>query len=153
MDDNILDERAVHYVIYRSTAVDGITPSQVDEILDTSRAFNFRENLSGVLLYDESQFLQFLQGPLIPLTRAYSRIKAASQHLSIIEISRGPSKNTYFENWDMGFCKTTQSELQRIANACWKRSEPELRKHIEESEGVALLLDFWDSYHQQKKKN
>lgn len=152
MEHNTLDlQTDPHYVIYRSSAAAGLSTAQVDEILDSSRAFNFRENLSGVLFYDEKQFLQFLQGPLIPLTRAYARIKSAKQHHSITEIARGPSNQLYFENWDMGFCKTTHSELQRIANACWVRSEPSVRKHKEESEGVALILDFWDSYHQKRK--
>jgi len=140
----------IHHIIYRSTAIDGLTTAQVDEILNSARAFNLRESLSGLLLFDGQQFLQFLQGHLTPLNEAYSRIKLSSQHDSIVEIAKGPSEHLYFKNWDMGFCKTTHSELQKIANASWLASEPDIRKYREESEGVALLLDFWDSYYQER---
>ncbi|MGJ8619353.1 MAG: BLUF domain-containing protein [Methylophilaceae bacterium] len=137
-----------HYFIYQSTAADHLSANEIDSILASAKAFNKKSNITGVLLYDESNFLQFIEGPKSAVSEAYQRIKSASQHHAIFELANEPSQKKYFKDWDMGFCKTTKTTMQAIADANWVKSIQNLRKHNAESDGLALLLDYWDSFKQ-----
>ncbi len=138
-----------HYFIYQSKAADNLKPSDIDAILASAKAYNKESGITGVLLYDENSFLQFIEGPKAALIKAYQRIKSASQHHAIFELANEPSEKKYFQAWDMGFCKTTHSNLQSIANANWVKSIRDVRESKSESDGLALLLDYWDAYRQE----
>jgi hypothetical protein len=139
----------LQYFIYQSTAADHLKPSDIDAILASAKAYNREFDITGVLLYDESNFLQFLEGPKASLIKAYQRIKSASQHHSIFELANEASEKKYFQEWGMGFCKTTNTSLQTIANANWAKSIQRVRASKAESDGLALLLDYWDAFKQE----
>jgi hypothetical protein len=93
--------------------------------------------------------LQFIEGPKEALIKAYQRIKSASQHHAIFELANETAQKRYFEEWQMGFCTTTHSTMQKIANANWVKSIQNVRESKAESDGLALLLDYWDAYRQE----
>lgn len=138
-----------HYFIYQSTAANHLKPSDIDAILASAKAYNKNFDITGVLLYDERSFLQFIEGPKVALINAYQRIRSASQHHAIFELANEPSEKKYFQEWDMGFCKATHSSLQTIANANWTKSMERIRASQTESDGLALLLDYWDAFRQE----
>lgn len=138
-----------HYFIYQSTAADHLKPSDIDAILASAKAYNKQFGITGVLLYDENSFLQFIEGPKEALIKAYQRIKSASQHHAIFELANEATEKKYFQDWDMGFCTTTQTAMQTIANANWVKSIQNVRDSKTESDGLALLLDYWDAYKQE----
>jgi hypothetical protein len=59
--------------------------------------------VTGVLLYAEGTFLQYIEGPAAGLDRAYSAIQRDALHHNIFELIREPIDRREFALWPMGF--------------------------------------------------
>jgi hypothetical protein len=87
-------------LIYVSTAAFELATADVANILVKSERLNQIEGVSGILLYAEGNFMQCIEGPAAGVSRTYARIQGSSQHHSIIELLRGPSRQRQFSAWD-----------------------------------------------------
>ncbi len=62
---------AVQYVLYRSRAAHPLTPAQLTDLLEESRAYNEQHQLTGLLCYSNTgHFVQVLEGPAPRYTRS-----------------------------------------------------------------------------------
>ncbi len=75
-------------LVYVSTATHLLTQTEIDYLLDHAQARNSQESITGLLLYNDGNFLQYLEGPPAQLSKIYEIIKADPLHHSIIELLR-----------------------------------------------------------------
>lgn len=75
--------------------------------------------VTGVLLFDGSRFLQYMEGPEDGLRVAYSRVLGATSHTGLIELQRGRVGNRRLPFWPMRWLPTQPAELKRLACADW----------------------------------
>jgi len=66
----------LHSVLYVSTAQVLFTAPRMEELLAKSRTSNARQQITGLLLYRDGAFMQFLEGPEGAVERLFRRIKA-----------------------------------------------------------------------------
>jgi len=108
--------RAIAYV---SEAAHGLGIDAVDDRIREAGAFNISAGVTGVLLFDGSRFLQYVEGPEDGLAVAYSRITNAASHSRIVELGRTRTGCRNFPYWSMRLLHVEPGELQAVANGDW----------------------------------
>ncbi|EDY19180.1 BLUF domain protein [Chthoniobacter flavus Ellin428] len=93
----------LHSVLYVSTAQVLFTAPRMEELLTKSRASNARQQITGLLLYRDGAFMQFLEGPEGAVERLFRKIKADERHFAIVTISEGAIPQRRFPDSPMGF--------------------------------------------------
>ncbi|WP_422353207.1 BLUF domain-containing protein [Stenotrophomonas sp. AR026] len=115
--------RAVAYVSEAGPAVAGdpfgLGSGKLDDLVDDAARFNRSAGVTGVLLFDGTRFLQYMEGPEDGLRVAYSRVMGASSHTGLIELQRGRVGNRRLPFWPMRWLPTQPEELKRLACAFW----------------------------------
>ncbi|WP_234413497.1 BLUF domain-containing protein [Stenotrophomonas sp. ZAC14D2_NAIMI4_7] len=89
-------------IVYASQAVPVLTPDHLSALVQEAAAFNGEHGITGVLLYDGSRFLQYIEGPDVDLRAAYARVCKATSHHEMMELARGQIDARRFPNWAIG---------------------------------------------------
>ena len=90
-------------VIYVSTGARQFSDEALLEILAQSRSRNAALGVTGMLLYDDGNFMQVLEGPPAAVDALYDSIARDSRHYAIIKIFEETSPTRSFPDWSMGF--------------------------------------------------
>jgi len=88
-------------ILYISKAARPVTHGDLTRLLDYARQRNEQEGITGVLLYSEGSFMQYLEGPADALMRVYAIIKANPMHFGLIDLVREPISSRAFGEWSM----------------------------------------------------
>lgn len=90
-------------LIYMSSAVNLFTDDDLTELLRISRQNNKRSGITGMLLYNDGNFLQVLEGPPEAVRALYDRICRDPRHHNIIKLYEKPIDKPEFGQWEMAF--------------------------------------------------
>ncbi|MBA3580976.1 MAG: BLUF domain-containing protein [Gammaproteobacteria bacterium] len=90
-------------LIYTSRVTNNIEATVIKDILRVSEQNNMIDNVSGVLLFSSSYFLQLLEGPRRAVNRAYARILVDKRHEDACMIRYEPIVSRQFGQWRMGY--------------------------------------------------
>ena len=131
----------LYTLVYVSAATQIFTESQLESLLIDACEKNRQNDLTGVLLYDEGNFIQCLEGPDVQLHQVYQRILASRRHTGVICLLDEPIEQRSFPDWQMGLIHTTRSETLRVSSAQWHRQAQ--ADGSTDSSGMMLLKSFW----------
>jgi hypothetical protein len=131
-------------IIYVSTAVSLFTEQQLESLLIEARRLNRDNDVTGVLLYSDGNFMQCLEGPPDSLQSTYDRILASRRHKDVVQLLDKGVEVRSFADWQMGFAQPTQSELLALTTARWRDMSAGPRVSASTSPGLALLRSFWE---------
>jgi CheY-like chemotaxis protein len=135
--ERLVDLQAISYT---STATRAPTEADMRSLLHGARRRNEHAGITGVLLYAEGTFHQYLEGPLAGLEVVYDAILADPRHRDIFEFIREPIDHREFARYFMAFQGTQDSpEIQgdHDLHALLSDESPRL------SPGRLLLNAFW----------
>lgn len=93
-------------IVYVSKAARKIEHADLIEILEGARRRNLEEQITGVLLYSDGSFMQYLEGPVAGMLRVYQIIKTHPLHYGLIDLLRQPIAVREFGEWSMA-CHVT----------------------------------------------
>lgn len=137
-----------HAVAYVSSATPELASSaDMDALLLDARAFNRTCGVTGVLLHQSGNLLQYIEGPVDGVMAVYGRILKSRRHTGVIELLNQPIPQRFFQDWTMGFAEPVLSELQSLSQASWLRQLSDMATQRDTSVGMDLLLDFWERAH------
>jgi hypothetical protein len=88
-------------IVYISKAARPVSHDDLNHLLEHARRRNVQEGITGVLLYADGSFLQYLEGPADGLLRVYATIKAHPLHFGLIDLVREPVREREFAEWAM----------------------------------------------------
>jgi hypothetical protein len=88
-------------LIYISKAVRLLTPAELAHLAERAQARNLSEDVTGLLLYSDGAFMQYLEGPAPGMSRIYAVIKADTLHYGVIDLLREPIQEREFAGWSM----------------------------------------------------
>ncbi|AWH48571.1 blue light sensor protein [Stenotrophomonas sp. SAU14A_NAIMI4_5] len=118
----------IRAVVYVSEAVPGVAnsgsgvPSQkLEELVQDAARFNRDAGVTGVLLFDGTRFLQYLEGPEDGLAVAYSRVLGSESHTGVVELQRGRVGQRRLPFWPMRWLPVERQDLASVAHADWTR--------------------------------
>lgn len=92
----------LYQLIYASVRLTECSDLEIKKILDSANRNNGKYNITGVLLYSQSKFLQVLEGSKDEILGLYDKIKEDKRHKNVIMISLKPIDQRYFPSWQMG---------------------------------------------------
>ncbi|MCX2743208.1 BLUF domain-containing protein [Mangrovivirga sp. M17] len=90
------------HLVYLSKRTPNCTNEEIDKILQSCNKNNKEFDLTGVLLYSDKQFVQYLEGEYNEIFGLYDKIKDDPRHNQIVLITSGPIENRAFPSWQMG---------------------------------------------------
>ncbi len=88
-------------MIYISKVVRQIRFADVEAIADKASELNRRADLTGLLVYTPSHFIQVLEGPPENLTATFERIKRDERHTRVRVLDRTEVEQRQFGSWGM----------------------------------------------------
>jgi hypothetical protein len=90
-------------ITYLSTETQPFSRSQLFDLLARSRAFNTRADITGLLLYKQTHFMQVLEGPRGAVEDLYRKIRTDERHFDVITLISERILKRSFHGWSMGF--------------------------------------------------
>jgi Sensors of blue-light using FAD len=84
---------------------------EIDKILASCKKNNPPLNITGVLLYSDTKFIQLVEGEYKVINDLYNKIKTDPRHDQARLISLGPIQEKSFPSWHMGARKIASSEV------------------------------------------
>lgn len=99
-----LTASAVYQLAYVSEANADLSYQDIDSILKASVNRNNQNEITGLLIYRDGFFIQFLEGVSEQsIKETLERIMADKRHGTVRVIGEWQSPKRLFENWQMGF--------------------------------------------------
>jgi hypothetical protein len=92
-------------IVYVSTATKLYEEEDLEQILLESRNWNRKVDLTGLLLYKDGNFMQFLEGPKKDVLEILAKIRSDRRHHSMIIILQQENREREFDSWSMGFVR------------------------------------------------
>lgn len=86
---------------YRSRATAPLSESQLDELQHRAAARNRSEGVTGMMVYNDDRFFQWLEGPPASIARIWSSISRDPRHVDIEAISVHTAPSRLFANWSL----------------------------------------------------
>ena len=126
--------------VYVSSAT---KPMQQDEILDllrVARLNNEKQEITGMLLYREGNFLQVLEGPSAAVDELIQKIKRDPRHKDVILMSRKRIEERQFADWRMAFRNMSKESMTEAGYSPFLEPNDEDDELGEESQLVFRLL-------------
>jgi hypothetical protein len=78
----------MHHIIYMSSAVyPPVSDVELGDLLRQARDFNAENDITGVLLHCDGDFLQVIEGEERVLADLYTRICVDTRHQSVIKLA------------------------------------------------------------------
>lgn len=88
-------------IAYRSKAITPLSERQLHDLLVTSQTNNRKSGLTGLLIYDEGQFFQWIEGDPDQLADMWDAIQHDQRHTDIELMGRQSVPLRFFGDWDM----------------------------------------------------
>lgn len=122
----------MYQLVYISRARVAWTDADLDALAALSSAHNARCDVTGLLLFDGTRFIQALEGPEEAVRETMDRIAADPRHDTIQYVGQGPAAQRQFGSWAMqvkrapeGCCST--AFLARVKRDVDTVQDPHLR--------------------------
>ena len=102
---------SLYRLVYCSKAKPGIAFSELKSIMAKAEENNFEANITGLLCYGDSKFLQVLEGGREQISEIYSKIVSDDRHTDPVLLSFAETKFRCFSQWAMRLvCTQDQSD-------------------------------------------
>ena len=126
----------LHAIAYVSAASWNLLDEEVEHIVSASRRHNAANGITGMLLYCDGNFMQYLEGEEAAVNATFARIRASESHYQVNELMNQPIDEREFTDWAMGFSRPGPDEFVELAAARWKGT-------AQMGPGASLLRSFW----------
>ncbi len=87
----------------------------LDRILQSSRANNVRDGLTGALVIGETHFLQLLEGDRTAVAQCFMRIMSDKRHHDVHVLSSGDCEHRLFVEWSMHRIETSRIKQEILS--------------------------------------
>ncbi len=98
-------------LIYNSVASPELTSKDVLDILEESRLFNSKNDITGCLLYHKGEFLQLLEGEKSIVQNIYGKIEKDKRHHNVSLLLKNDIPRKAFNNWSMAFNELSDIDM------------------------------------------
>lgn len=137
------------YLSYISEQSHMLSDKDVENLLVQSRASNKTKGITGLLIYFEGVFTQFLEGPQTEIDALYQKIAKDRRHKQLRELFSGTTTARFYGDWSMAYKALDQEKASQITGYRpfdkSKFFEPVQVNQVHP--GVMLLESFVDGLH------
>lgn len=120
---------------YLSHAREPFGIADLSEVLSTARRRNPSEDLTGMLIFHQGVFLQFLEGSESFVRRCFERIEKDPRHHSVRILSETKAQSRAFSNWSMGYIAPDDMPLHLRESV---RALRDVAERVQEAPSIGL---------------
>ena len=102
----------MYSLVYVSSAVTLFSEQELADLLLVSRRNNEKAEVTGMLLYREGNFMQYLEGPKENVVASMERISKDPRHRGILILVQKETPVREFSDWAMGFKTLARTDLE-----------------------------------------
>lgn len=95
-------------LLYSSAAAYPMREEELVDLLEQSRAHNRKYGITGMLLYHNGSFMQYLEGGKDDVLALYDRIAIDNRHTGVTLYFEREIDTRHFADWSMGFANLEQ---------------------------------------------
>ena len=105
---------AIYQIIYLSKTETDLSDEVLEAILTQAQKNNSAQGLTGILLYENREFLQVLEGGYDAVKSALARISNDPRHNDMVLLYDGRVNKRAFAKWKMGFARLETSQRSKL---------------------------------------
>jgi len=105
----------VHQIIYTSAAKEGAALEDFREIARHSAQNNQTLDVTGILLFFESNIMQVIEGEQAIVETLFNRIKHDDRHSAVTLLVSRATEKREFQSWSMGFSEVGLDDANQLA--------------------------------------
>ena len=118
----------IHHILYTSTLSPATPVTAVAAILGSARRHNQRAGITGILVFDGSNFCQYLEGDAEAIAHCTGRIRQDARHGAFQMLHQGEMPGRRFERFSLGYATTaTETAIDHLSGlrgpAAWRYFE------------------------------
>lgn len=128
-------------LVYLSIRDTSCSNEEVSQILEASVANNGKRDITGVLVYSQTKFLQVLEGNQHHIMTLFDQIKKDQRHSNALLLSAKQIDTRYFPSWQM-VGKAIDTETYDFLTAMEEDEKKEFRAliHGESKNNAARMI-------------
>ena len=104
----------IYQIIYLSKTEEDLSDDVLEKILTQAQKNNSAQGLTGILLYENKEFLQVLEGGYDAVKAALSRISNDPRHNDMVLLYDGRVNKRAFAKWKMGFARLETAQRAKL---------------------------------------
>jgi len=131
----------VAMLAYRSRATSPPSELALADLLKCAQERNHTEGLSGLLIYDDGYFFQWLEGPEPALNRVWNSIRRDNRHREIEILREQVLPERFFGSWDMRLARRMRDGFDTTLTVA--QAPDELLKGLK-TRPTVLVDSVWD---------
>jgi len=108
----VAPENTIAMLAYRSRAATSPSDNALGHLLRQAQERNQLEGLTGLLIYDQGHFFQWLEGPEPALIRVWNSIRRDARHRDIEILREQTLPARFFGDWDMRLARRTRGGIE-----------------------------------------
>lgn len=129
--------------MYLSHAVPGFGTDDLHRLVEKSQQRNARNGVTGLLIFAEGHFMQFIEGPEAAIAQLRSLIQADPDHTDITELRYTMASQRLFDGWALASDRLAGREALSLQVA---RHLARLEWAGEDLEVLTMLGRFWADF-------
>jgi len=102
------------HIAYVSFSHKALSAKELEDLLFEIRRKNKKQDITGLLLYNDESFIQVVEGELSKLRELFERISKDQRHNNIVKLVEEPIEKRAFPDWYMGFRNISKEQADKI---------------------------------------
>ena len=111
-------------MIYRSDAVGDMSEDALQALLPAARARNRSEGITGMVVFKEGHYFQWLEGPEAGMARVWDSVSHDARHTNIAILSHQTTPSRLFGDFDMRLLSANKDRSGQIETGPWTEALP-----------------------------
>lgn len=124
-------------LIYVSEVAEGCGLQDVNDILQISRKNNEENGITGILCYDGTHFIQWIEGAREKINALYGFILKDKRHGNVTILEYSEIAKREFQGWSMAYVSTENTDRKTAFKYCAGHT---FNPYLMAPESVRLLL-------------
>jgi hypothetical protein len=104
----------MYQLIYTSQATIPFTQEALKKLLKQSKQWNEQVGITGVLLYNDEQFVQVLEGSIEAVSDLFGKLLRDLRHHNVMRLASGRIAARRFGEWSMSFHAVESAQMARV---------------------------------------
>lgn len=142
-----------YYIIYQSIPTGEVTPVIIDKITDEAIKWNEAHEITGILIYHDQQYFQYLEGEESEVVKVFKMIKNDPRHHGVQIKVMGFTKHKVFKEWSMGswiIGPKIPTELKVLGDLEEYLKDP-INDEMESTKYIEMMHNLLTQWQAQKK--
>jgi hypothetical protein len=102
------------HIVYVSFSNHDFSEKELQVLLKEIRRKNAKQDVTGLLLYNDGSFIQVIEGQKEVILRLFFSIEKDSRHSNVVKLLEEPIESRAFPDWSMGFRRITPEQSSAI---------------------------------------